>query len=273
MLQSVEIRTPQGALLTLPLQDVVSGYILEEIEGLDPVKATIVSSSFANLDGQQYHSARREMRNIIMKIGLEPDYIHDSVQDLRRGLYDFLMPKSIANLRFVMSDGLEVDIQGRVESLETALFTKEPTVDISLLCLDPDLYDATAVVLAGNTTSLTTETTIAYDGTVDTGVLLQLNVNRTLSAFTVYHRDPSGTLRSLDYAAGTVNGDIVKISTVTGNKFARKTTSGVETSALYAVSPQSYWLKLQPGTNTFRVYATGAAVPYTLTYYNRYGGL
>jgi hypothetical protein len=66
-----------------------------------------------------------------------------------------------------------------------------------------------------------------------------------------------------------INGDIVKISTVAGTKYARKTTAGSETSALYAVSPQSYWLKLQPGANTIRVYATGAAIPYTLTYFNQ----
>ena len=273
MLQTVEVRTEQGDLLSLPLQDVVSGYIINNIEGLDPVKATLVSSSFANMDGQQYHSSRRETRNIVMTIGLEPDYVETTVQDLRRGLYDFFMPKSLANLRFVMDDGLEADIQGRVESFETPLFSKEPEVAISLICFDPDFFDATANVISGNTTSDTTETTINYDGTVDTGVLLQVNPNRSLSSFTVYHRDPSGTLRSLDFSAAMVNGDIVKISTVTGNKYARKTTAGTESSALYGVSPQSYWLKLQPGNNTIRVYATGAAIPYTLTYFDRYGGL
>lgn len=273
MLQTVEVRTPQGALLSLPLQDVVSGYILEEVQGLDPVKATLVSSGFATMDGEQYHSARRATRNVTLKIGLEPNYVTETVQDLRRGLYDYLMPKNAVNLRFVMSDGLEADIQGRVESLETDFFSQDPAVDVSVICYDPDFVGSDAVVLAGNTTSTTTETTIDYEGTVDTGVLLQLNVNRTLSSFTVYHRDPAGTLRSLDFQAGMVNGDIVKISTVSGSKYARKTTAGTESSALYAVSPQSYWFKLEPGTNTLRVFATGAAIPYTLTYLNRYGGL
>lgn len=273
MLETVEVRTEQGALLSLPLQGVISGYNIENIDGLDPVKATLVSSSFANMDGQQYHSSRRETRNIILTIGLEPDYLTSTVQALRQALYGFFMPKAVVNLRFVMEDGLEVDIQGRVESMETALFTKEPAVNVSIICFDPDLFDATPVVLSGNTTSGTTETEIDYDGTVDTGVLLTVNVNRTVSGLTLYHRDPSGTLRSLDFQVAMVNGDIIKISTVTGDKYARKTTSGTETSALYAVSPQSYWLKLQPGVNTVRLYATGAAIPYTLTYTTRYGGI
>jgi hypothetical protein len=273
MLQTVEVRTAAGDLLSLPLQNVLSGYSITNIEGLDPVKATLVSSSFANMDGEQFHSARRETRNIVLTIGLEPDYLYDSIETLRRGLYGFFMPKGVANMRFIMDDGLEADIQGVVESFETPLFSKDPEVTISMVCYDPDFVEADPVVLAGNTTALTTETTINYYGTVDTGVLLQLNVNRSLSGFTVYHRDPSGTLRSLDFQAAMINGDIVKISTMVGNKYARKTTGGTETSALYAVSPQSYWLKLQPGTNAIRVYATGAAIPYTLTYVNRYGGL
>lgn len=273
MLTAVEVRTGTGDLLSLSLQDVVSGYIVQDVQGLDPVKATLVSSSFANMDGEQYHSARREARNIVLKIGLEPDYVHDTVQDLRRGLYDYFMPKALVNLRFVLSDGLQLDIQGRVETFETELFSKDPEVSISVMCFDPDFFDATAVVFSGNTTATTTETKITYDGSTDAGVLFQLNVNRTLSTFTIYHRDPSGTLRSMDFSTALVNGDIVKISTVTGNKYARKTTSGTETSVLYAVSPQSYWLKLQPGDNYIRVYATGAAIPFTLTYNERYGGL
>ncbi len=60
MLIKVEARTSSGALLILPLDDVSSGYVVEEIEGLDPVKATLVSSSFAQADGEQYHT-----RNVI----------------------------------------------------------------------------------------------------------------------------------------------------------------------------------------------------------------
>lgn len=274
MLETVEVRTPQGSFLELPLMGVLSGYVITDIEGLDPVPATLVSSSFATMDGEQYHSARREKRNIVLKISFEPDFVTSSVQDLRRGLYDYFMPKSLVSLRFVMDDGLEADIQGRVESFETPLFSQKPEVQISLLCFDPDFYDASSVVLVGASTNGPSEMTINYGGSVEAGVVLQFNVNQTINALTVYHRDPSGTLRSMDLQVPMINGDIVKISTETGNKYARKTTGGSESSALYAISPQAYWLKLQPGQNTIRVYAaTGTTIPYTLTYLTRYGGL
>jgi hypothetical protein len=54
MLTGVEVRTIQDNLLALSLDDPSSGFIIEEIEGLDPVKASVVSSSFATMDGEQY---------------------------------------------------------------------------------------------------------------------------------------------------------------------------------------------------------------------------
>ncbi len=99
MLVSLEVITRQFQSLLLPLNEVLNGFAVESIEGLEPVKATLVSSSFAQIDGAQYHSSRREPRNIKLKMGLEPDYVTDSVRDLRHRLYGFLMPKSEVTLR------------------------------------------------------------------------------------------------------------------------------------------------------------------------------
>jgi hypothetical protein len=273
MLTKVEVRNIAGALLTLQLEDILNGFIVEEITGLDPVKAVLVSSGFAGLDGVQYQSSRREARQLTFRIGLEPDYGTESVESLRRTLYSFFMTKAPVNLRFYMSDGLTIDIDGRVETFESPLFVKEPAVDITLLCFDPDFYDSVPVVLSGSTVSTTTDTLITYPGTVETGILFTLNVDRTLSEFTIYHRAPDGITRSLDFSGSLAAGNVLKISTIVGAKGATKTVTGVESSVLYGVSPQSNWIELQPGENHIRVYAVGAAIPYTITYTKRYGGL
>lgn len=273
MLTLVEVRSSQGSLLSLPLEDVSDGLILQDVEGLDPVKATIVSSSFAGMDGSQYQSSRREDRNLILKLDLEPDYITSSVRDLRKRLYKYFMPKSYVSLRFYDSDGLTVDISGRVESFESPLFTNEPEVSISILCFDPDFIDLTPVELNGMTTSGTTETLITYDGSVETGILFTLNLDRNLTEFTFYHRPPDGTLRSMEFAASLVAGDVLKISTVAGNKGANLNRSNSDSSILYGISPQSNWIELMQGDNYIRVYAEGIPIPYNITYTNRYGGL
>ena len=273
MLTLVEVRTSHGDLLGMPLGDVSNGFSVEEIEGLDPVKATLVSSSFAKMDGEQYQSSRRETRNIKLKLGLEPDYLTNSVRDLRKRLYLFFMPKSLVNLKFYMSSGLIVDIVGRVESFETPLFAKEPAVDISIVCFDPDFISPTLGSLSGMSTATMTETLIQYDGTVESGISMVMPVNRTLSALTIYHRPSDGTLRLLDFSAPLVAGDSLKINTVAGNKSVTRTRTGTLSSVLYGVSPQSSWIELLPGDNYIRVYAVGAEIPFTIEYKNRYGGL
>lgn len=279
MLTKVEARTRQGDLLSLPLEDDTSGYLVLPIEGLGPVKATLVSSSFAQQDGEQYHSSRRETRNIKLKLELSPDPATETVGQLRRKLYNFFMPKTEVTLRFYdEEDGavLEANITGRVESCDPDLFTQEPTVDISIVCFDPDFVEIVPEVVSGGTTSGTTPILINYVGTVETGIELTLNVNRSLSEFTVYHVPPNDSIRTLEFDnVPLVAGDVLKISTVSGAKGATLTRAGVTSSVLYGVSPQSNWLELTPGENAIRVYhgASGAAIPLAIEYINKYGGL
>lgn len=276
MLEKVEVLTEQGVLLTLSLQDISQGYSVQNITGLDPVKATIVSSTFGQMDGEQYQSARREKRNIILTLGYEPDFATGTMQDLRKKLYTFFMPKSRVLLRFFHTGEPVVQIYGRVESFDSEKFSREPTATVSVICFDPDFYDPSPVILPGNTTPSTIETTHSYPGSVETGILFRLMVNRpSLTELTINHRPPDDTLRSLDFATATplLVGDVLTISTIPGNKFVTLTRGGVDTSFLFGVSPQSNWISLFPGDNKLRVYAEGAGIPYRIEYTTKYGGL
>lgn len=279
MLTSLEVRTQQGAVLSLPLDESDLGFVVENLEGLDPVKATLVSSSFANMDGAQYHSSRREPRNIRLRLGLEAEGSIGSVRELRKLLYGFLMPKTQVTLRFHLVEGegpldyLDLDILGRVESMETPLFVQEPAVEISLMCFDPDFRDIVRVNTSNFSTAGLTELNLNYPGTVETGVEFILKPNRDISAFTIYHRPADGTLRTLDFTGQLVAGDVVKINTSRGQKSVTRVRNGVETPMLYALSPQSNWMELQPGPNAYRVYIEGAQIPFELNYTTRYGGL
>lgn len=279
MLTKVEVRTRQGTLLNLPLEDTTSGLFIEEIEGLDPVKATLVSSSFAGVDGEQHHSSRREARDITLKVGIETDYLTNSVRSLRSRLYSFFMPKSEVFLRFVHDDDFVVDIVGTVEDFNAALFTKEPQANISIRCFGPDFVVPTPVVLDLVTVEAPIEdefawTEIDYEGTVETGFVLEFTLNRVEQAITVYSQSPGGILRQMDFSAILAVGDKLRISTVAGSKGATLTRTNIQSSVLYGITPQSAWLTLEEGINKFRVYATGTpAIPYTLEYLTRYGGL
>jgi hypothetical protein len=274
MLTKIDVDNLQGGTLALPLQPTTPGYMIREIEGLDPVKATITTSEFAQLDGSQFQSARKENRNLVFKIGLEPYFTGgQTVAALRAALYGYFMPKSPVNLKFYI-DGVATHlISGYVESFENSLFAKDPEVTISVICTDPDFSAVSATTVNGNTVADTTEQTITVAGTVETGFVFTLNVNRSITGFSIYRRRPDGSIAQMDVTLSLVAGDVVKISTIPKNKYATLTRASVTTSILYAVSNSAKWTPLYPGANYFRCLVSGAAIPYTVVYTNKYGGL
>lgn len=274
MLTAFQARSPKGDLLNFPLEDSESGFIVANIDGLGPVKATLVSSSFAGRDGEQYQSSRREARNLKFKLELDPDPEFETVWDLRKRLYKIFMTEAQVKLTFVLVDGLNIDIDGVVESCDPDHFSQEPAMDISVMCFEPDLIDPNPVTVIGATTADETAITIEYEGTVETGIQLVLNVDRALPEFTVYHTLPSDVIQTLQFDNYPLEaGDVLTISTVFGAKAATLIRSGTSSSVLYGISPQSKFIELESGTNSIRVYAEGAAVPLSIEYITKYGGL
>ncbi len=273
MLSTIEVRNSAGELLTLSMEAVTNGLYIEDIDGLGPVKASIVSSQPATMDGGIFQSTRREMRNIVLKLGLEPDYAVEDVRALRERVYNYFMPGEPINLRLFDSLPRTVDISGRVETCEPGIFQREPTVDISILCFKPDFINTTSVELEGDTVNDTEETLVQYPGTAKVGVVFEIAPDRNVSEITIYHRAPDDSIKTFELSVPLEAGDILTISSIVGEKFVRLNRLGTVSSVLYGRSTNSEWVQLAKGPNHIRVYVTGAAIPYTMTYTPRYGGL
>jgi hypothetical protein len=273
VLNKVDVTNRKGDVLSLEMEENDSGYQINTIDGLDPVPANLVSTSYANTDGEQFQSAKRGARNVKIKLDLDPDFIDDTYTSLRQGLYSFFMPKSQISMRFYMSTGLYVDIIGYVEEMSSPMFQQDPNVDISIMCFQPDFIDSRIVTIEGLTVDDSTNTEIDYPGTIETGTVLTLNVNRVLAAFTIYNMDEAGNLSQLDFDGSLLNGDQLIISSLRGSKGITLIRASVSSSYLYGRSAQSSWIEFLEGLNEFRVYAPGDPVPYELEYIVRYGGL
>jgi hypothetical protein len=265
--------------LELPLQDDSEGYRVKDIEGLDPVKATLVSSSFANVDGEQYYSSRREARNIVIKLGIEANSGAGTGRQLRSNLYTYFMPKSTVTLRFYEADlGGYVDIEGVVETLDCPLFAQELEATISIMCHNPDFVEPEMITVMGWATTTDEELLIEYNGTIETGFIFRLmqgNNDFDLPEFTIYHRGPDNVTSTLEFTEPLTTADVVEISTVTGAKRATWYDSLSESSSsiLYGMSPQSNWIQLFPGKNYIRVAADLTDIPYWIEYVPKHGGL
>lgn len=274
MIYKVEARSPLGELLTVELEDVTDGLVLEDIDGLDPVKATLVSTSFANLRGAQFQASNTGSRNLTLKLGLEPDYVSQSVKGLRDRLYAFFMPEDTVSLRIYDTEGPTVDISGKVEDFVCPLFVKEPVATIYIQCFGTDFIDIDPVIVAEDTVADSSEILIEYPNNgVKVGVVFTLNVDRVLTEFTIYHRPADDVIRTMIFALALEADDILTVTTVEGNKSVMLLRDSTLTSVLYGLSPESDWLELLKGDNHIRVYAEGAPIPYSFEYTPRYGGL
>jgi hypothetical protein len=273
MITKVEITNRRGNILTLDMEEGNNPYVVKSIQGLEPVKAALISSSYAGNDGEVFQSAKRGPRNIVIKLDLDPDFINNTFTSLRQGLYPFFIPKSQIQLRFYTDTGLYVDIPGVCESFGSPLFEKSPSVDMSIMCHQPDFIDSRVVEVEGVSVDDNTATVLDYPGTVETGTVVTLNLNRPLTGFTIFNMDEGGNILQLDFTGTLLDEDILKISSVKGDKGITLTRSAISSSYLYGRSAQSNWIELSEGLNNFWVYAPGDPIPYVLEYAVRYGGL
>lgn len=274
MLDLLEVQNSSGALLSLPLEDTSGGFVVQSIDGLDPVKATLVSSTFGALDGGIYQSARRETRNIIITLGLDPDYISTSTSDLRKQLHNFFMPKSPVTLTFYKDDGSIFTTNGRVESFTQPLFAQDPEIQISIICYDPDFLSTNSIIVNGNSDSTeNSELVIPYSGTVETGMLFTFTLTNPITSFTFTNLAGDGNTYSLSFTYESNSGDVVVINTVPGQRECRIISGDSNVSGLWAIDSFSDWIKLYPGDNHLEVVCDAGMMPFTVEYTERFGGI
>lgn len=278
MLQRIDFITDRGEELSLVVGDVSSGVILTEVAGLDPVKATLVSTNFAMRDGTKHQAARRESRDLIVRMSLDSRFSGVPVSQMRQELYKMFMSKTPLDMIFVQDDHARVQIKGIVEDVAAERFTKTPTFAMSIHCNDPD-FISTAFKLGTGEGYATTMVThpVEYNGTVDSGIEFEIDINGTGTAtgFILQQVTPSGQTRRLIFDAPIANSDTLFINTHPGQKSATRRRAGNNLSILYGIDPQSQWPILEPGINQIGVQVTGGTYQsyYQYLYYERYGAL
>ena len=279
-LRSINIQNVRtGVGLGLPLRSSDSGYFVKGVDGLDPVKAELVYSSFGLIDGVQFQSARRESRNIVVSLGFDPDYASTSVSDLRRAFYSVMNPKDEVVFTIVFADfsgALSTyRINGYIETIESPVFSKDPELTISIICPDPDFLSSMGTVRSYSTvtSSGTSSPAITYEGTAPTGYAVTMNINRAVTRFDVLHITADGLTNTLTTNYSFASGDKLEISTVPRAKGIWVTRAGVKSTILQSTTPESAWSRFTSGVNYFKIVASGTAIPYTLNYQPRISGI
>jgi hypothetical protein len=250
---------------------------IRNIDGLDPVKASVNTSGFGSVDGAAYTGSSILGRNIVLTVHPNPDWNNWSYEALRRLLYSYFMPKSPIRLVFYSDDMPPVEITGIVESVSVNPFSKDPELLISVICPDPYFTALDGEVITGQSVrSGGAVATIDYDGNVEAGI----HVNVTFvsgSAPTLIGIQIGDPLVSYFNIAATVSSTkYFEINSLPMQKFVQNVDigTGVITNLLSKIVQEgSSWPTLQPGENHFSVITDVGVQDWELTYFERFGGL
>lgn len=282
MLQQLEVFHPGVITPPLPIVDgspASDPLQIRGIDGLDPVTASVNTFPLGSLDEESLAGASVGKRVIVVTVGLNPDWVDQSMSSLRHILYRYFMPKAQVRLRFTHSELPVVDISGIVESFSPNIFSNDPEIDVSIVCPASNFVSIDPIVVMGKTTSVLSSdyTEINYEGNVQTGfvVLVEKGDGPDLNGeVRIINASPNQEVMLLQNIIIN-SAQYLDLSTVTKDKYARKgfIGGGPPQSTMGSVALSSTWSPLRPGLNKFRVQTSTPGQNWTLRYHNRYGGL
>lgn len=196
MITSVDV-SGADAPLNLPLWGYEDGFYIKEITGLGPVSAELSTSSRARFDGLRLQNVRKGVRNVVMTVGLLTGHQTRTVESLRHELYLACPVGREVNLT-INREGLpDLSITGVVESVEDAIFSREPEMVVSVVCMDPYYHVGTVDTYTSPWSRLNSVThDIEYEGNIPSGirVRVQTEVSTTLNNLQIERMSPRGFL-------------------------------------------------------------------------------
>lgn len=278
MLKEIVVTNYRGESITLELDNPESsGFLIKDISGLGPCKATINMTEVSTNDGAIYNSARLSDRNIVLSLV----FWGTDIESIRQLSYKYFPIKKPITLEFV-TDNRDCVATGYVESNEPDIFSDEEGSSISIVCPDSYFYSAESNV---NTTtfygeeplfefpfennSLTekliefgaintyTDANIYYAGDSEVGVTITIHAVGEATKIAIYN---TGTRESMTIdtdkiesitGSGIVAGDDIIITTVRSKKSIQLLRAGVYTNILNALDKNSDWFQLAKGDNVF----------------------
>lgn len=280
------IENEQGDRLTF--NDLDSMYVITDIQGLNPPKATIYTASSALIDGGKYTSARAEMRDIKLAFSIE-----HSAEYARMQMYKVLRIKQPVTI-YYKSEYLDVWTIGYIQTISPSYGAKKQIVTVDILCPSPYLKGAQEIVnelsstlkkfhfpfastsipelVMGELQSLSI-IDIENLGGIETGIIFELYARNAVTNPIIYNYV---TQEYIQIKYSMQSADLITINTEKGHKTATLLRSGVESNLFNYVAEGSTWLQLELGNNEF-TYDVGtgnkADLSVTIRHFDLYEGV
>lgn len=269
----------------LDLTNERGGIYLDKVEGLQPVKAELSSTSSPYFDGARLNNVRIGVRNIVIYLEL-----CKNVEENKALLYQLFRKKKEGTLYYKSAER-DVYIKGYVEDITPNQYSNPVSVQIVIVCFDPYFIDAQALVteIARNAPKLhfklaiteprpfgiyreNTTQTLTNDGDELLGMIVHIYASGRAEIPKIYN-DETGEFFEL--GVELMAGDEVVINTTDGKHGVTLIRAAQEFNLFNAITRGSSWLKLDVGSNTFGATASsgGDLLRFMLSAAERYEGV
>lgn len=255
----------------IDLSKTANRFMFSKIEGLNPPAGTISTSTYAGMNGSYLNNAFIEKRNIVIPFEMRGF----GVEKRRQELYKVVKPSRYIKVYYKTSD-IDVYAEGYVETCEIENFEMLTKGQISIICPDPYLYNTSEIsasysqiiggfsfpfpkndkpFILGQYNSQNIMTIFNSGDEIGCKIVIEGSSSDEISAVnpTIYNAD---TDEYLQIQGEILNGDIVTITTKTGNKTVTLERSGVTTNIINRLVSGSTWLTLREGENNFYLRAS-----------------
>lgn len=254
------------------------------LTGTGPVAATINRTKMATADGSQYNSGTVGERNLLLTI-----YLRRDVARARLNLYRYIVTKRPVRV-YYQNDGLDVYIDGYVETAEVNPWTQEENMAVSILCPMPYWQDvAESYADASHVEALlefpfsigssgvelstrdeTRATLVDNGGHVPTGVTIELAATERSLQPRIYNLT---TGAYMGFYVDMLAGDRLVVCTEDGKKSITHIRDGVETDYFNTIMEDSDWLALEVGENEITYTVDEGNMTLAVRYTNKYQGV
>lgn len=267
---------------------------LIDVEGMTRATNSISSVVVGGVDGDDANNTQTQPRPIILSLQIREGA---NVEDAKREILRVVKSKQRGSLVWEQNNKT-LTITGVVEAVEMPRFTKGVVMQISLHCEQPYWEDIDYIVrqideairlhyftaIEGDMLyfpesgipfgeyDVSRTITLHNAGDVAVGMEIEILAYKTVTNPIIY--DTDGNFFGVGYGNGIKKvtmqeGDIIRITTHKGKKSV--TMNG--TSILGRIKPNSTWLQMQAGDNTFSIDSDESAVDnmtFSLVYKQRF---
>lgn len=224
-------------------------YICKDVEGLGPPEIDVAIAKTLNAGGV-YQGRQAQNRQIVAKIGLNPDYSAGQVPaDLRESLYGMLSPSGddAIQIQLMNDEDVLAGTTGYVSKVEPNPFSDQPEVQMTIDSTQPTFEAADPLFIDPGDKDTPVITNV---GSAPTGIHMGVLFTSNVTNWTLTHI--SGRKMEINYAFLT--GDLLEIDTRPGFRGIWVTRASVRTNIIWALDrtdPLSTWHMLHGGANIF----------------------